>query len=160
MAKDVSVKDLEFLKAYNGKIKTFNTSVNTLLVIFRRKIENIISENKRKVGRLSNDYQIAREKINDKISKIENKISQGNWHPEALALLNSELQRVQSLGFKLDELMATASHDYNTLDIKLDQLMQTAMNFAHSNQTLLDSNIGRMNSVISHIETYKANSVK
>ena len=160
MANDVSVQSVELLKAYNGKIKTFNTTVNSILLIFRRKIEGIISDNKRKMSKLSSDYHVAREKINDKISKIEDKISQGNWHPEALALLNSELHRVQTLGFQLDSLMNTATQDYNNLDVKLDQLMQTSMNFAHSNQTLLDSNIGRMNNVISHIETYKSNSVK
>ena len=160
MANDVSVQSVELLKAYNGKIKTFNTTVNSILLIFRRKIESIISDNKRKISKLSSDYQIAKDKINDKISKIENEISQGNWHPEALALLNSEIHRVQTLGFQLDSLMNTATQDYNNLEVKLDQLMQTSMNFAHSNQTLLDSNIGRMNNVISHIETYKSNSVK
>lgn len=160
MANDVSVQSVELLKAYNGNIKTFNTTVNSILLLFRRKIENIISDNKRKARMFSSDYQIARNKINDKISKIEDTISNGDWHPEALALLNNELQRVQTLGSQLDSLFNSVTQDYNNLDVKLDQLMQTSMNFAHSNQTLLDSNIGRMNNVISHIETYKSNSVK
>ena len=160
MANDVNVSSVDILKGYNSKIKVFNTSINTILFAFRRKIENIIAEKK---SNLINDEKYFRkieERLNNKIGKIEEIISRNNWEGRSLALIQGELERYRSMRQNLNSLMAAVKQDYNTLILQLDQLLQTSTTFAQDNKTLLDSNIARMDNVINHIDNYKSNNIK
>ena len=159
MAQDVSVNKVNLLKTYNAQIKTFNTSVNTVLAIFRRKIEGIIHETKSRLNREERNYNVAKQRISDKISKVESIISEHNWDSDARARLETELSRLRDLRNKLDSLFFTVKQDHATLTLQLNDLINSANTFALSNQSLLNSNVSRMNTVIGHIDDYKANSL-
>lgn len=78
MSQDVSVKSIDLMKGYNSRVKTFNSSVNTLILAFRRQIENIIAEHKTRLHRLEGDYESACRQIDYKINQVEDVLSRNN----------------------------------------------------------------------------------
>lgn len=160
MSNDVSVSSIDVLKGYNNRIKIFNTSVNTLLFGFRRKIESIVSEKKAELHRLERAYNVISDRINEKIKNVEELVTKYNWEGNSLAIINNELIRLHGFRREIDNIMMDFKRDHNLLTIQLDQVIQSANTFAISNQNLLDSNISRMGTLIGHLENYKTQQVK
>jgi uncharacterized coiled-coil DUF342 family protein len=160
MAQDVSVKSVDLLKGYNSRIKTFNSSVNTLIYAFRRKAENLLSQNKSRLRSLEGDYEASCRMVDDKIRKYSSLLAGNNWHPESEAKINNELHHLREIRLSLDAQMANVRQDYSNLSLQIDQLLQSATSFGLSNQNLLDSNIKRMETVTQYIDTYKSDTVK
>lgn len=159
-SQDVSVKSVEVLKGYNSRIKIFNSSVNTIIYAFRRKAENLISQNKAKLKSLESSYESSCRMVDDKIRKYTSLRDGYNWHSESEAKINTELSHLRNIRLNLDMQMANVRKDYDTLTRQIDQLLQSATSFGLSNQNLLDSNIKRMDSVIQYIDTYKSSPIE
>ena len=147
------------MKGYNSRVKTFNTSVNTLIYAFRHQIENIIAEQKTRLNRLERDYESACSQIDYKINTIEELLSRNNWHPESEAKIQNEIMRLRDIRLNLEMMMSSIQQNHSKLSLQLDQLIQSAATFGLSNQNLLDSNILRMDGIIKYIDTYKSSNV-
>ena len=115
MAQDVSVKSVDLLKGYNSRIKTFNSSVNTLIYAFRRKAENLLSQNKSRLRSLEGDYEASCRMVDDKIHKYSSLLAGNNWHPESEAKINNELHHLREIRLSLDAQMANVRQDYSNL---------------------------------------------
>lgn len=162
MAQDVSVNSVDILKGYNSRIKTFNSSVNTLIYMFRRKVEGIISDCKSQLGQHERDYDKACREIDAKINNWESSLNSYicNWDDASAAKIQNEIQRLQMFRARIDAQMQAVRQDYSNLTLKLDQIIQTSATFGVSNQNLLDSNVLRMDNIIQYIDRYKSDSVK
>ena len=159
MSQDVSVKSIDLMKGYNSRVKTFNTSVNTLIYAFRNQIENIINEQKERLRKINGDFESACNQVDGKIRQIDDLLSRFNWHPEAEAKIQNELMRLQEIRMNLEMKMSAIEARDSNISLPLDQVLQSAATFGLSNQNLLDSNVRRMEGIIQYIDTYKNSNV-
>lgn len=155
MPSDVSISSIDLLQSYNHRIKDFNSAVNTVMYVFRNQIEKSIEEGKYKLAKAQENHSRITNALSVRIQKCQNLLDSYNWDGESLNAINNELNNLTSLQSQADNAISSISHSVDKLTMQLNQLMQTASAFSLSNQSLLDSNIARVDNVVAQLNQYK-----
>lgn len=157
MGQDVSVSSVDLLQSYNRRIKDFSTAVNSVMYMFRNQIEKHIEDAKLKLKHAEEYQSRITNTLDPKIENIQKLIDSNNWDGQSLNILQNELNKLLSLRNDANRCMSQLSQSVDKLILQLNQLMETATTFSLSNQSLLDSNMGRVNNVVSTLNQYVEN---